>query len=90
MGPLARGTERGGNLSLIRKPYAIVTAFFLCMVATAHIDMTSGDADSHIQSTRVCANPDSTIAYSRSFGDLVPSRSAPDISLNLCMCQCHI
>jgi C4-dicarboxylate transporter DctM subunit len=28
MGPLARGTERGGNLSLIRKPYAIVTAFF--------------------------------------------------------------
>ena len=28
MGPLAQGTERGGNLSLLRKPYAIVTAFF--------------------------------------------------------------
>ncbi|KZY29898.1 C4-dicarboxylate ABC transporter permease [Roseovarius sp. HI0049] len=28
MGPLAVGTERGGNLSLMRKPYAIVTAFF--------------------------------------------------------------
>ena len=28
MGPLAVGKEQGGNLSLLRKPYAIVTAFF--------------------------------------------------------------
>jgi len=28
MGPLAVGTERGGNLSLLRKPQALLTAFF--------------------------------------------------------------
>jgi C4-dicarboxylate transporter DctM subunit len=28
MGPLAVGTERGGNLSLLKKPQALVTAFF--------------------------------------------------------------
>ena len=28
MGPLAVGKEQGGNLSLLRKPHAIVTAFF--------------------------------------------------------------